>query len=69
MAVEHGYRPRLAGERVLDRKLCRLHGGDRVMRLHDVLGDATKRAARVPAAPVAGRLLVGARATQSAARR
>src|ERR1700751_1478192 len=59
MAVEHGDRSWLADERVLYRQLCRLHGGDRVVRLHDVLGDAAEGAARVPAAPVAGRLLVG----------
>src|ERR1700740_83041 len=59
MAVEHGDRSWLAGERVLYRQLRGLHGGDRVVRLHDVLGDAAEGAARVPAAPVAGRLLVG----------
>src|SRR6516165_2023817 len=59
MAVEHRDRPWLASERVLYRQLRGLHGGDRVVRLHDVLGDAAECAARVPAAPIAGRLLVG----------
>src|SRR5580704_14319676 len=59
MAVEHRDRPRLAGERMLYRELRGLDCGDRVVRLHDVLRDAAEGAARVPAAPVAGRLLIG----------
>jgi hypothetical protein len=59
----------LAGQRVLDRELRRLHRGDRLLRLHDLLGDAAEGAARVPAAVIAGRLLVRARASGNAARR
>ena len=44
---------------MLDAELGRLHRGHRVVRLHDLLGDAAKGAARVPAAPVAGPLLIG----------
>ena len=44
---------------MLDAELGRLHRGDRFVRLHDVLGDAAEGAPRVPAAPVAGTLLVG----------
>ncbi len=59
MGVEHGDRTRLSGERMFDRELCRLHRTDRVVRLHDVLGDAAEGAPRVPAPPIPGRLLVG----------
>jgi len=59
MTIEDRNRTRLSRERVFDPELRRLHRGDRLMRLHDVLGDAAKGAARVPAAPVAGRLLIG----------
>ena len=59
MAEEDRDRPHLAGERVLDRELRRLHRLERLMRLHDLFGDAAKGAAGVPAAVIAGRLLIG----------
>ncbi len=59
MAEQHRHRTGLSGHRVLDRELGRLHRGDRLLRLHDLLGHAAKGAPRVPAAIVAGRLLVG----------
>ena len=59
MAVEDRDRPRLPGQRMLDAELGRLHRGHRVVRLHDMLGDAAKGAPRVPAAPIAGALLIG----------
>ena len=49
----------LARHRMLDRELRRLHRGGRLLRLHDLLGDAAEGAAGVPAAPIAGRLLIG----------
>src|SRR5262249_47885957 len=58
MCVEHRYRSRLPGERMFDRKLGGLHRTNRVMRLHHVLGDAAERASRIPAPPIASRLLV-----------
>ena len=55
---QHRHRTRLPRQRVLDRKLRRLHRGDRLVRLHHLLGDAAERAPRIPAAIVAGRLLI-----------
>jgi hypothetical protein len=56
---QHRHRTGLARHRVLDRELRRLHRGGWVLRLHDLLGDAAESAARVPAAVIAGRLLIG----------
>ena len=67
MAEQHRNRTGLARHRVLDRELRRLHRGDRLLRLHDLLRDAAERAPRVPAAVIAGRLLI--RGVQRKARR
>jgi hypothetical protein len=58
MAEQHRNRPGLAGHRMLDRQLGRLHRGDRLLRLHHLLGDAAEGSPRVPAAVIAGRLLI-----------
>ena len=59
MAEQHRDWAGLAGHRMLDRELGRLHRGDRILRLHDLLGNPAEGAARVPAPVIAGCLLIG----------